>query len=388
MRKKRFYYWLIPTAGSIIFLAISCIPQLENKNTGPVVSPSPTDELSMDPNLVNTPVINNSALPPGTDDFLPTPGAATTDASCKRPYQDSSIWNIPIDWEIAKVHPMSDLMLDAFFENEDWIGSDASQYTPNIYWVSNDTPLVEVKLRRYRFRDAIDDKQVIFGEPAGSVWMPLPLNARPAVGTDGQLAVINIDTGEEWGLNVGYVDVLGRWSAGGVYRYSIQNSGIPPEGFAQRGAGIGQLAGIVRRCEVDRGRVDHAVTIAYDYPCSPEVCQLNSWPASIPPFRKTDGKGDSQFDIPEGTRLAIRPEIPQKDIVEACAGIKGCVVWALTMQEYGGFIVDNSGHPKTYAEGNPTANWDPSVWTEDMLRDIPPDWYVVIDWNNPSTKAH
>jgi len=316
-----------------------------------------------------------------------TPVATADEAACKRPYENSSIWNIPIDWSIAKIHPMSDLMLDAFFENRDWIGSDASQYTPNMYFVSNSHPLVPVQLREYRFRDAIDDKAVRYGEPAGVVMMPIPPEARPALGTDGQLVVINTDTGEEWGLNKGYVDGDGRWFAGGVYRYSIRNSGIPPEGFGQRGAGVGQLAGIVRRCEVDRGRIEHAVTLAYDYPCAPEVCQLNGWPASIPPFRKTDGRGDSGYDIPEGTRLALRPEISQEDITEACSGIKGCVLWALTMQEYGGFIVDNSGHPKTYAEGDPTANWDESLWTRDMLKNIPPDWYVVIDWNYPSTEV-
>ena len=63
------------------------------------------------------------------------------------------------------------------------------------------------------------------------VRMPLPSDARPAVGTDGQLVVINMDTGEEWGLNNGYRYSEGHWFAGGVYRYSIQNSGIPPEGF-------------------------------------------------------------------------------------------------------------------------------------------------------------
>jgi hypothetical protein len=57
------------------------------------------------------------------------------------------------------------------------------------------------------------------------------------------------------------------------------------------------------------------------------------------------------------------------------------------MQEYGGFIVDNSDHPKTYAEGDATANWDPSVWTRTMLKNIPADWYVVIDWNTPSTEV-
>jgi hypothetical protein len=246
---------------------------------------------------------------------------------------------------------------------------------------------VPVQLRKNRFRDAINDRLLQYGEPAGIVWMPLPTEALPAVGTDGQLVVINVDTGEEWGLNKGYIDGLGNWFASGVYRYSVENSGIPPAGFGQRGAGIGQLAGIVRRCEVERGRIDHAVTLAYDFPCKAEVCERNGWPAAVPPFRKTDGRGRSQYDIPEGARLAIRPEISHEEIREVCDEVKGCVVWALNMQEYGGFIVDNSGHPKTYAEGNATANWDRSVWHKHMLRDIPTDWYVVIDWNFPSTEA-
>jgi predicted sugar kinase len=57
------------------------------------------------------------------------------------------------------------------------------------------------------------------------------------------------------------------------------------------------------------------------------------------------------------------------------------------MQEYGGFIVDNSDHPKTYAEGSVTADWNASLWTRTMLREIPADWYVVIDWNYPSTEV-
>jgi hypothetical protein len=331
---------------------------------------------------------------PNGDDILNAPGlpltttiptvAATT---CERPYPDSSIWNVPLDWSIAKIHPMNDLMMSAFFKSRNWIGTDTSQYAPNVYWVSNLTPLVPVKLMKNRFRDAASDQVVQYGQPSGVVWMPLPVDARPAEGTDGQLVVINLDTGEEWGLNKGYVDGEGNWFAGGIYRYHVQNSGIPPEGFGQRGAGIGQLAGIVRRCEVDRGRIDHAVTLAYDYPCDTQICQLNGWPPTIPPFRKTDGRGSSPFDIPEGARLAIRPEVSEEDIVAACAGIKGCIIWALNMQEYGGFIVDNSDHPKTYAEGDATADWDPSVWTRTMLRNIPQDWYVLIDWNTPSTEV-
>lgn len=365
MRNKRFYYWLFAVIVLISFLLVLFAQQPTNKNV---------DHGST--------ILSPSAVP------LSTPQPTTNTAFCERPYGDSSIWNIPIDWSIAKIHPMNDLMMEAFFKNSDWIGSDTSQYTPNVYAVSNSTPLVSVKLRQNRFRDAINDSKVQFGEAAGVVRMPLPFDARPAVGTDGQLVVINMDTGEEWGLNEGYVDSAGHWFASGVYRYNIENSGIPPEGFGQRGAGIGQLAGIVRRCEIDQGHIDHAVTLAYDYPCAAEVCQQNGWPSSIPPFRKTDGKGESQFDIPEGARIAIRPEITQEEIAKACGEIKGCLLWTSTMQKYGGFIVDNSGHPKTYAEGNPTAHWDSSIWTEDMLSNIPPDWYLVIDWNYPSTNGH
>jgi hypothetical protein len=363
MRNKRLYYVLI--AATVFVVLLTVLRTLPRANEHPVQEiPTPS-------------VAVNS----------PTPVPEVDTAFCERPYRDSSIWNTPIDWSIAKIHPMNTLMMDAFFKDSNWIGTDTSQYTPNIYLVSNDTPLVPVKLKEYRFRDAIKDTSIQYGQPAGIVRMPLPSNARPAIGTDGQLVVINMDTGEEWGLNGGFRDNEGNWFAGGVYRYSIQNSGIPPDGFGQRGAGIGQLAGVVRRCEVERGNIGHAVTIAYDFPCTAEVCQQNGWPASVAPFRKTDGKGTSAYDIPEGARIAIRPEISRKDVRKACLELKGCIVWILNMQKYGGFIVDNSGHPKTYAEGNATANWDASIWTDDMLRHIPSDWYVVIDWNSPSTKV-
>lgn len=312
---------------------------------------------------------------------------AASVVQCERPYTKDSIWNMPIDWSKAKIHPNNDLMMDAFFGNYNWIGSNTKQYSANAYFIDNDTPLVPVTLwKDRRFRDAYNDIDIQYGEPGGTVLIPLPLEALPAPGTDGELVVINIETGEEWGLIKAEIDREGHWLVGGLYRYSIQNSGIPPEGFAHRGAGIGSFAGLVRPCEVERGYIGHAVTLAYDFPCVPDICKVNNWPAVISPFTKTDGDGESRFDIPEGARLVIKPEISKKDISEACLGVKGCIVWALNMQEYGGFIVDNSNHPKTYAEGNATANWDPEIWSDNMLRYIPSDWYAIVDWNYPSTK--
>ncbi len=333
------------------------------------------------------------ANPQPTETFAPASDPQPTetfsvDNDCRRPYAETSIWNVPIDWSMAKIHPDSKKMMHAFWSESQWMGSDPSQYAPNIYFVDETTPLVSVKLYKNRFRDVIDDMKIQYGEPASTVLMPLPPGALPAPGTDGQLVVINSDTGEEWGIIRGEKDLLGNWLAGGVYRYDILNSGIPPAGFGHRGAGIGSFSGIIRPCEVERGAIEHAVTIAYYSPCVPDVCKENGWPGFIPPFTKTDGRGLSRYDIPEGARIIIHPEIPIKEINKACAGVKGCVVWVIAMQKFGGFVVDNSNHPKTYPEGNATAHWDPKVWSEDMLRNIPTEWYEVIDWNYPVATVH
>lgn len=302
--------------------------------------------------------------------------------SCERPYIPKSIWNQPINWSNAKIHSDSAAMIGEFLDSRGYVGANVDSYAPNIYFATNNTPLVSVKLYSNRFRDAIDDFKIIYGEPGGVVMMPIPKGALPSPGTDGQLAVINLDTGEEWGLRQGSIDSEGRWFASGAYRYHIGNSGVPPAGFGMRGAGIGQLAGIIRPCEITRGSINHAVTLAYDYPCSPKTCAANNWPASIYPFTDTDGRGTNRFDIPEGARIVIRPEITRKQIKQVCNGVKGCIVWAVNMQQYGGFIVDRSGGAKTYAEGDLSAQWDPAIWGNRMLKDIPHSWYAVLAWNN------
>jgi hypothetical protein len=351
----------------VILMAAGCAPYLPEVPIVPVTVAPGKIEGRVDP-----PTQTATRQPAGS-------------AQCDRPYSADSMWNTPIDWQKAQIHPMSGKMMATFFKRDDWIGSDATQYAPNIYFVDGDTPLVPVVLWSNRsFRDALNDIDVLLGQPGDTVWVPLPADAQPAPGTDGELVVINLATGEEWGLAKSSKGYKGDWSAGGVYRYHIENSGVPPTGFAHRGAGIGSLAGIVRPCEVERVEIGHAVTIAYDYPCAPEICSGNGWPAFIPPFSKTDGEGTSPFDIPEGARLVIRPEISDDEIEQACDGMRGCITWVRAMQKYGGFIVDNSGHPKTYGEGDRTANWDPAVWSSDMLRNIPPDWYAVLDWDVPA----
>lgn len=312
------------------------------------------------------------------------PDPANILLSCQRPYADSSIWNTPIHWSTAHIHANSAQMMAAFFKTHTSIGANTLQYAPNIYFATNQTPLMPVKLRWYiSFQDAIDDLVLRYGEKGATVWVPIPANALPSPGTDGELVIINIDSGEEWGISKGKIDSPGHWLAGGLYRYHVWNSGLPPKGFSQRGAGVGALAGIVRPCEVARGEIGHALTLGYNYPCASASCLAHGYPASAPPFTKTDGSGTAPYDLPEGARLAIRPEITAAQIQQACAGVTGCVAWVKAMQSYGAYIVDRSGHPKTYGEGNITAQWDPAIWTDKMLQNVPQSWYIVLDWNFP-----
>ncbi|MGE5250251.1 MAG: hypothetical protein ACM3QS_08560, partial [Bacteroidota bacterium] len=78
-----------------------------------------------------------------------SPDRGMPDLTCIRPYTAASIWNVPIDWNVARIHPQSDQMMAAFFESSSWIGTDASQNAANVYFVTTDTPLVPVKLRSY-----------------------------------------------------------------------------------------------------------------------------------------------------------------------------------------------------------------------------------------------
>src|SRR5215211_355363 len=146
MKSKRVRIWLVAAFTVVFFLFILYSSQPARPVPDPnLQTPSFSVEPSATPNVIAAATIEE-------------------DPACKRPYPDSSIWNVPLDWSVAKIHPASDLMMDAFFKSDDWIGADTSKFTPNMYWVTNSTPLVPVQLLENRFRDALDDQQLQYGE--------------------------------------------------------------------------------------------------------------------------------------------------------------------------------------------------------------------------------
>jgi hypothetical protein len=293
--------------------------------------------------LVGTLVLRSSDLPVVT-------ASAPRDAhlGCQRPYAATGPWNTPI---AADARPDRSRSLPPGI-----LTSDPTQYTYPVYDASATTPAVTVRIRD-TYSNVVSQSR-LEKRFRVRVRVPLPSAAVPSGGADGQLVVRRPRTGDEWGfwrLDRG----SGEWSATNAYHFNTHWSGVPPPGFGSRGAGMPYLAGLIRRCEIERGRIDHALALAYAYPS----------PAFVYPARKSDGLGRADRDFPEGTRLQLDPSLSEADL--AALGIAGpALTIAHALQTYGAYVVDNSGHAKLYAEDDSTANWR-GLLTIATVRSIP-----------------
>jgi hypothetical protein len=183
-----------------------------------------------------------------------------------------------------------------------------------------------------------------------TVKLPIPARAAPAAGGDAQIVIVDRSTGDEWGA--WRVRRAGReWRAENGYHYNVRWSGVPPRAadgmpFGSRGAGVPYLAGLVRPCEIARGRIDHALAFAYDAPSG----------AHVYPATKSDGSGSGTGALPEGARLQLDPGLSARRIRGwGCRG--ACLVVARALQRYGMYVIDNSGRPKVLFEFEGTARW-------------------------------
>jgi hemolysin type calcium-binding protein len=278
--------------------------------------------------------------------------------SCERPYSSESPWNTRIG-PAPPYHPRSDFHVSAL---EGELSSDPTQYTYPVYEVDGSTPLRDVRVSGVFSEVTHDDRVLrVLKEPV--VRMPIPEGALPAAGSDGQLIIVNRSTGDEWGVWRLRAEA-GGWRATNATHYNIRWDAVPPrdEGgrpFFARGAGIPYLAGLVRACEIRRGRIEHALAFAYDYPT----------PDYVHPASKSDGKSTDPRDLPEGSRLQLDPSLSERTIRSwGCVG--PCLTIARALQEYGMYVVDNGGRPKVMLEYEGTAHWGGLV-TSTTVRPIP-----------------
>jgi hypothetical protein len=287
---------------------------------------------------------------------LPTTGARP--APCPRPYSASSPWNQPIP---ANARRLTGKTLPAGV-----LSSDPTQYTYPVYTAPSHVAAVPVRIDGV-FSNVTRPSR-LSRELHTTVRVPIPAGAEQSAGSDGQLIVLRPSTGDEWGFWQLHHSDSG-WEATNGYHYNTRWSGVPPAGFGSRGAGMTYLAGLIRPCEIARGRIDHAIAFAYRYPS----------PAYVYPARKSDGSGDAS-DFPEGTRLQLDPSLTDTQL--AALGVKNeALVVAHALQKYGMYVVDNSGRAKIYFEDDRTARWLQNI-TADTVRPIPlSDFHAVASVN-------
>jgi ribosomal protein S28E/S33 len=284
---------------------------------------------------------------------------------CRRPYASWSPWNTPL------VRPSYDPRLDRKLVGlRDPLTSDPSQYTYPVYDVSAATPRRRVQVDGV-YSNVHDGGRTIRLQHGGTFTLPLPTSAKPASGSDGQIVVVDPESGDEWGA--WRFDPSGdNVEATNAYHYNTNWSGVPPrtaagDPFGSRGAGVPYLAGLVRPCELEGGAIRHAVAFAYPYPS----------PAHVYPATKSDGIGPRDA-LPEGTRLQLDPTLTRDDL-RARGCDDACITIARALQRYGMYVIDNGGRPKVMMEYEATANWDGLV-TAGTVSPIPlADFRAVAD---------
>ena len=291
-------------------------------------------------------------------------------------YSSDSPWNTPISAD-APVHPDSEAFVARFHSaasdgHQRPLTSDPTQYSYGIYRVDAETPERTIQLSG-NYSDVVDETTNRTSS-APTLRIPIPADAQPSPGTDASIIIWDAETGDEWGFWEFQSHGDGTYSARNGYHYNTRWSGVPPTApnrFGSRGAGLPYFAGLVRRDEIDAGRVQHALAFAYDYP-SPEYV----WPAT-----KSDGWGDVGVDVPEGARIRIAPSYTEADF-EAWGLTREGKILARALQEYGMYTIDRAGRPKIMIEDEATAAWDGTI-TASTVSAIPWDAFEVIDWRAP-----
>ena len=289
------------------------------------------------------------------------PPRATPTSPLGRPYSPSSPWNTPVGAGPV-LHPQSADLVRSLGKE---LTSDPTQYTMPVYEVTHATPRVPVQVLG-RFSDVDPDGRSVVAHRSVQVAVPLPEQATASPGSDAHVVVVDLSTGEEWGLWQARRSGTG-WTATNGYHYSVRSSGVPPTGFGSRGAGLPYLAGLVRPWELAAGRIDHAVAFAFPHPSC----------AFTPPATKSDGRANATA-LPEGARLQLDPQLGEQEF-DRWGLDRTARLIARALQRYGMIVVDVSGRPKVYLEAQSTAQWDQSIGAATVSR-IPLEHFRVLDF--------
>ncbi len=257
----------------------------------------------------------------------------------------------------------------------------AHQYNVALETVGADVPTVDVTWVDCQNKGSLPAE--IYTGSAFFKKVPIPAEAAPAVGTDGQLSIYQPSTDKLWEFWQAK-KVGNTWQAcwGGRIDKVSTNLGQFREGYGVSATNIALAGGMITLADVRRGKINHAMSVAI---MDPAPYTQISWPA-----QRSDGHPASKGLIREGQRLRLDPTL---DLSKYDLTPMGRMV-AEAAQTYGFIVTDKSGavavptesglREKATTGKNP---WDTLLTVPDykVLENFPWDktQFMPVDYGKP-----
>jgi hypothetical protein len=238
-------------------------------------------------------------------------------------------------------------------------------------WVTSSAhgPHLDVNIANYSIplylADALTPTYKVWSEIGGTGWsgydgrdavgvMPIPDGALPDPSDDHHLLVVDRHRMMEWGC-WNLRRELRAWRAGLCAAADLNGTGVRPSANANptwytshgaRACGFPLVAGLIRTEEIQVGRINHALVVAYPH------IRAGFYVSPASTAQAANGNG-AQRDrgIPCGGRIQFDPSINLDSLKLTRTG--RIIMQAL--QEYGAYVGDFSGAMSLYADGSSAA---------------------------------
>jgi hypothetical protein len=249
-------------------------------------------------------------------------------------FASDSVWNTRVDRR-RRLDPESLRLVDALRGQVREFGSgfNTTKWSTPVYTVGPKQP-------RHPIRIVYTGSQELRDAFAS---VPIPNDARPADGTDGQLTIYQPSTDTIWdmwraqrtadGWQAGYAGrIIGVSKDPGYFRdvFDSQGRKIEGHGWGGTASGFVHVGGLVTFEDIRRGSIDHALAMAI-----PKV-QAGVIAGKA---QKTDGKYTGPDTIPEGAHFRLDPRLD----VERLPVPRFVKMLARAAQRYGIIVVDGAG---------------------------------------------
>lgn len=204
------------------------------------------------------------------------------------------------------------------------------QYSTSFYVVGADQTRVQVGFDNCQKKKTTP--RGLFGEGGQFEDVPVPDDAVPAAGRDGQLTIYSPSSDQLWELWRAK-EVGGQWQAcwGGRMDHASTSQGFFSGGFGSSASGLAISGGMVWVEDAENGVIDHALSL--------QLVDVAHWKNVSWPAQRSDGSDKGEHAVPEGTRLRLDPTL---DLSRLGLSPVALMV-ARAAQRYGFIVVDKAG---------------------------------------------